>query len=151
MADETTDPPTGSDAWAPDGLMVFDGVCNFCAGSVRLVLRMDRRQVIRFTAVQSAYGRALCLRHGIDPDDPSTFLFFDRGVPLPASDGMVALLARMPSPWRWLRVLAAVPRAVRDAVYRWIARNRYRLFGRRESCIVPTPALRARFIDDPPA
>ena len=135
---------------APDGLMVFDGACNLCSGAVQLVIRMDRQGLVRFSAVQSQYGRALCEQHGVNPDDPSTFLFFDRGRPCQASDAMAALLARMPRPWRWLRFLAVVPRPWRDAAYRFAARNRYRLFGRRASCMVPTPQLRARFIDVAP-
>ena len=138
------------DPGEPDGLMVFDGVCNLCSTSVQLVTRMDRQSVIRFSAVQSPYGRALCEQHGVDPDDPSTFLFFDRGQPRQASDAIVALLSRMPTPWRWLRLLVAIPRPWRDAVYRWTARNRYLLFGRRATCMVPTPQLKTRFIDTAP-
>jgi predicted DCC family thiol-disulfide oxidoreductase YuxK len=131
--------------------MVFDGLCAFCAGSVQLVLKMDRDGVIRFTPIQSPYGRLLAERAGVDASDPSTFLFIDCGRPLRATTAIAAMLARMPRPWRWLRFLAVIPRPLRDAAYRWVARNRYRLFGRRESCLMPSPAVRARFIDDIPA
>lgn len=134
----------------PDGLMVFDGLCNFCSAQVRMVLRIDRAGTIRFTSIQSPYGRRLAERFGIDPDAPSTFLFFDHGRPLEESDGVVAALRRLPRPWRWLRALRIVPGPVRDAIYRWVARNRYRLLGRRDACMVPPPHVRARFIDDIP-
>ena len=135
----------------PDALMVFDGACNLCSASVQAVLRMDREGVVSFASVQSLYGRALCEACGLDPGDPSTFLFFHRGQPLQASDAMLALLARMPQPWRRLALLRAIPRPVRDAAYLWLARNRYRLFGRRSTCLVPTPELKARFPNAPPA
>jgi predicted DCC family thiol-disulfide oxidoreductase YuxK len=131
--------------------MVFDGVCNFCSGTVRLITLMDHDGLIRFSAIQSPYGRALCSEAGVDPDDPTTFLFFDRGRPLEATDAMAALLARLKAPWRWFRVVLIVPRPVRDGLYRLVATNRYRLFGKRSVCMVPTPGLRARFIDEPPS
>jgi len=131
--------------------MVFDGVCNFCSGYVRLVSLVDQDGVIHFTAIQSPYGRQLATQRGVDPDDPATFLFFDHGAALDGTDAMVAMLARLRPPWRWLRLIKFVPRPLRDAVYRWTARNRYKLLGKRSTCIVPSPALRARFHDMPPA
>jgi len=144
------DPPRApaADLAAPDGLMLFDGLCNFCSASVNLALALDRRGMIRFCPIQSAYGRALAQRHGLDPDDPATFVFFDHGAPVLRSTGVLALAARLPAPWRWARVLAGVPRAWRDGVYDWIAANRYRLFGRRQVCRLPTPAERARFVTE---
>lgn len=137
-------------AQEPDGLMVFDGLCNFCSAQVQWLLRLDRNGVIRFSAIQSPYGQYLAERFGIDSSDPSTFLFFANGRPLQESDAVVAVLGRLPRPWRWLRVIQVIPGSWRDAGYRWLARNRYRLFGRRESCMVPSPEARARFIDDIP-
>jgi predicted DCC family thiol-disulfide oxidoreductase YuxK len=136
---------------APDGLMVFDGVCNFCSGAVRLVTLMDPDGLIRFSAIQSPYGQALCRQAGVDPEDPTTFLFFDRGRPLMATDAMAALAGRLRRPWRWLRGLAIVPRPLRDSLYRLVATHRYRLFGKRAACRIPSAALRARFIDEPPS
>ncbi len=135
---------------APDGLMVFDGVCNFCSGTVRLVTFMDPEGLISFSPIQSAYGQILCRDAGVDPDDPTTFLFFDRGRAVQASDAMAALAARLNRPWRWLRFITLAPRPLRDGVYRWIAVNRYRLFGKRTTCMVPTREMRARFLVDPP-
>lgn len=141
----------GSDpAPEPDALMVFDGVCVFCSGWVRLALRMDRDAVIRFVPIQSAYGQVLCERHGVDAADPSTFLFVDRGRALGASDAVAAMFARMPLPWRLLSALRIVPRPLRDGLYGWVARNRYRLLGKRPDCLVPTPETRARFLFEPP-
>lgn len=128
----------------PDGLMLFDGVCHLCSASVRIADRMDPAGGLRFTPLQSPYGQALARAHGIDPDTPSTFAFFDRGEARLRSDGALALLAR--TPWRWLSFLRLVPRPLRDAAYDWIAANRYRLFGRSDVCMVPSERLKARFV-----
>ena len=135
----------------PEPLWLFDGVCNFCSGSVRAVLAIDRKGIIRFTPIQSPYGRALALAHGVDPDDPASFLYLDDGQALEKSAAVLALLRRLGAPWSALAaLLSPLPETWRDAAYDWIAANRYRLMGKRETCMVPTPQQRARFVLDPP-
>lgn len=138
------------DPTSPDGLMVFDGMCNFCSAQVQWLLRIDPAGAIRFTAIQSPYGRWLAARHGLDPDDPSTFLFFEHGIPLSQSDAMIAIARRLPWPWRALQWLVWLPRSLRNSVYRVVARNRYRIAGQRDTCMMPTSAQRARFIEAAP-
>jgi predicted DCC family thiol-disulfide oxidoreductase YuxK len=129
--------------------MLFDGLCNLCSTTVNVALALDRRGVIRFCPIQSPYGRALAERHGLDPDDPTTFVFFDVGVPKQRSTGALALAARLAPPWPQLAaVLPVIPRAWRDGVYDWVAANRYRLFGRRTTCRLHTPAERSRFVTE---
>lgn len=149
-SDLTTSADPAPGLAARDGLMVFDGVCRFCSGWVRLIGALDRDGVIRFTPIQSPYGRSLCAEQGVDPEDPATFLFFHHGQALRNTDAMAAMLARLPPPGRWLSALSAIPRPLRDAVYRWTARNRYRILGRRRACMVPPPGVRARFIESAP-
>lgn len=139
---------TGRDDPAPDALMLFDGVCHLCDGVVRTVLRLDRQGVIRFTSVQSPFGRRLAIAHGLDPDAPESFLFFDGGRPLRKTAAVAALLRRLPAPWRHLAWIDRLPRALTDRAYDWIAANRYRIFGRRDHCPVPTPDQRVRFLLD---
>ncbi len=133
---------------SPDGLMLFDGVCHLCDGTVRTVLAWDRDGAIRFTPIQSSYGRALARAHGLDPDAPESFLFFDQGRPLRKTAAVAALLRRLPAPWRWLAIIDGLPKGPADAVYDWIAAHRYRLFGKRDRCRVPTPEQNARFVLD---
>ncbi|WP_374472744.1 thiol-disulfide oxidoreductase DCC family protein [Phenylobacterium sp.] len=133
-----------------DGLWLFDGVCNFCSGSVQLALKLDRKGEIRFTPLQSPFGRAIAARYGLDLENPDSFLFFDRGRPLEASEAVLALARRLGPPWSFAGVLRIVPRRARDAAYGLLARNRYRLMGRKDACMVPTPQVRARFVLDPP-
>lgn len=135
---------------SPDGLWLFDGTCNLCSGSVRAVLAIDRKSLIRFTPIQSAYGRQLAQAHGIDPDQPTSFLFLDNGLALEKSAAILALLRRLGAPWSWLVVVGVLPRAWLDGAYDWLAANRYRLMGRRSTCMLPTAAQRARFVLDPP-
>jgi predicted DCC family thiol-disulfide oxidoreductase YuxK len=130
---------------------LFDGVCNFCSGSVQLVLRLDRKGVIRFTPLQSPFGREIAAQHGLDPENPVSFLFRDQGRWLEASDALLALVRRLDPPWRWLEILVVIPKGARDAAYGLLARNRYRLLGKRTSCMAPTSAMRARFVLEAPA
>lgn len=130
----------------PDDLWLFDGVCNFCTGSVQTVLRLDRKGVIRFTPIQSPYGRQLASAHGIDPETPESFLFLDKGQALTKTAAIGALLRRLDAPWRWLAFVDRLPRGPTDAAYDWIARNRYRLMGKKDRCMVPTAEQRARFV-----
>ncbi len=156
-------PPVDDNAWvigfwgeqpgradSPDGLMVFDGHCNFCSANVAAVLKLDRDRTIRFTPLQSPYGQYLAKQHGVSLDDPSTFLFFEHGLALEKSDAAIAIARRLPRPWRWARVLRFVPRRVRDGAYGLIARHRYRIAGRRETCMVPSPEHRRRFLEEAP-
>ena len=94
-----------------DGLWLFDGVCNFCSGSVQIALRLDRKGVLRFTPLQSPFGRAIAARYGLDLENPDSFLFFDRGRPLDASDAVLALARRLGPPWSAFAWLSGSPSA----------------------------------------
>jgi predicted DCC family thiol-disulfide oxidoreductase YuxK len=135
----------------PDGLVLFDGVCVLCSGWVRFLLARDRAGYFRFTPIQSPYGRTLALRLGIDAEAPESNAVIVGGRAYFKFDSVMWALDRVPR-WRWVRVFAVVPRAVRDWCYDRVARNRYRLFGRTETCMIPTPDVTRRFIlDDPDA
>lgn len=132
----------------PDGLILFDGVCVLCSRWVRFVSARDGGR-FRFTPVQSPCGRALAARLSIDPDAPETNAVVLGGVVLFKSDAALAVLAALPG----LGAVAgarATPRGLRDWAYDRVARNRYRLFGRTASCMVPPPGLAARVLHDAP-
>lgn len=133
-----------------DGLMLFDGMCNLCDGAVRAVMAMDRRGAIRFTPLQTPYGQKLAALHGADPESPESLVFLEHGRALTKTAAFAAILRRMPAPWRWLAIIDRLPRGLTDRVYDWIAGNRYRLFGRRNRCVVPTESQRARFLTEEP-
>jgi predicted DCC family thiol-disulfide oxidoreductase YuxK len=132
-------------------VIVFDGVCVICNGWVCFLLRHDRRARYRFAAMQSEAGRALLSTHGLDPDDPASFLLIEHDVassPRIAtdSDAIRRVLVGLGGVWRAAHVIALVPRRLRDAAYRVIARNRYRWFGRHDACLLPSPEHRQRFL-----
>lgn len=127
-------------------IWLYDGVCVLCSGGVRYMLRHERDHETRFVAIQSPEGRALALRHGIDPDEPDSFLFIEDGKALAKSDGVLALVRHLNGPARLLLAGRILPRGLRDWLYDRLARNRYRWFGRKESCEMPDPAQRHRFV-----
>ncbi len=126
-------------------ILLYDGVCVLCSGGVRFVLRHEREPVIRFVAVQSTVGRALARVHGLDPQAPESFLFVENGAALAKSDAAFAVIRHLRGPARLLLLGRILPRPLRDWLYDRIARNRYHLFGRKESCELPEPAQRRRF------
>lgn len=136
-------PVHGKDAVA---YCLFDGVCGLCSWSVQFVLTREREPTIVFVAVQSDLGRKLALDYGVDPDSPSTFLFVDHGRGFAKSEGVIAIAEHLRWPWRGLRWYRLLPRSWRDGLYDLIARNRYRIFGQLDRCMVPPEHTRARFI-----
>lgn len=127
-------------------VIVFDGICVLCNGWVKFLLRHDRAGRYRFAAMQGASGRALLMAHGLDPDDPSSFLLADAQGMHTDSDAIVRVLTGLGGVWRVAGIAKLVPRALRDVLYRALAQRRYRLFGT-TTCTIPTPAQRARFLD----
>jgi predicted DCC family thiol-disulfide oxidoreductase YuxK len=127
-------------------VIVFDGMCVFCSAHARFVLRHDRAGQFRLAAMQSEPGQALYRRFGIDPTDPDTLIVVTGDRALRDSDAMLAIWRALGWPWRLLALGGLVPRAIRDPLYRLVARNRYRLFGRRAQCWVPDATDRARLL-----
>lgn len=126
-------------------IWLYDGVCVLCSRSVRYALRHERDDAMRFVAIQSREGRALAARHGLDPDDPDSVLLIEDGRALAKSDAVLALSARLAGPARLLGLGRVVPKAFRDWLYDRVARNRYRVFGRKTACAIPDPGRRHRF------
>lgn len=139
-------------------LVVFDGYCGLCNRSVRWFLRRDRRDRLRFVAFESPLVAGLLARHGISASGPglgpgpsSILVVRDPGGAkeqlLDRSTGVLAMMAELPRPWPAVgAALGWIPRPLRDLGYRLIARWRYRIWGRYESCPLPTPEERGRFL-----
>lgn len=154
-------PPSETRSARLDGpIVLFDGVCNFCNGAVQFIVDHEKRPELSFAALQSdlaaevlekAFGkeRARELREGMTGSgDPDSIVFVDgKANKAYTHSGAGLRLARyLRAPWSWAIVFLIVPSFLRDAVYRFIARNRYRWFGKSETCRVPTPELRQRFL-----
>ena len=127
-------------------VVVFDGVCHLCSGWVQFLLRHDRTRRYVFAPMQGDTGQRLMREHGIDPNDPSSFLLVRDGRAQTDSGAVIGVVTGLGGAWKLAGILRAVPRALRDPVYRWIARHRYRLLGKRATCYLPSPADAARFL-----
>jgi predicted DCC family thiol-disulfide oxidoreductase YuxK len=127
-------------------IVLFDGVCNLCSGSVQLILRHDPAGRFRFASLQSPAGQELLARFGIDPGAMDSVILVEGDRWFKESDAALRVARGMIGPWRMLWALRVIPRPLRDGLYRLIARNRYRWFGKQETCWLPTPELRERFL-----
>ncbi|MGR9502829.1 thiol-disulfide oxidoreductase DCC family protein [Rhizobium leguminosarum] len=139
-----------SDADVPDfaddqPLIVFDGECVFCSGWVKFVLKHDKQQRYRFLAAQTPLGAALYRHYGLDARDYETNILIEEGRGFFKSDGTIRMVAGLGFPYSLVRIFRLLPRQVADALYEFIARNRLKIAGR-QSCMVPTPEQRRRFI-----
>jgi len=131
-----------------DNVVIFDGVCNLCARSVRFILDHEADQTLRFTPLQSPAGSRLMRKLGLDPEDARTFVLIADGKAYVKSDAAIRLSRYFRRAWKPLGLIKIIPRWIRDRVYDVVARNRYRWFGRLDSCMVPTSELRTRFIEE---
>ena len=139
-----TSSPEPFDASQP--LIVFDGVCVLCSGFVRTVVRLDRKNRFRFATAQSPFGEAMFQKYGLRTDSYETNLVLINGAPFMRLDRFIAVMAELGWPWRAVKALLLIPRPVRDWLYERIAKNRYAIFGRKDSCETPSATMRARMI-----
>jgi predicted DCC family thiol-disulfide oxidoreductase YuxK len=133
-------------------VVLYDGVCGLCNASVQFLLRHDPEGRFRFAALQSAIARDALARHGHEATDLDTVYVIDRfGTPeervLMRSSAALHCLRWMGWPWRLGTILAVVPASLLDLAYRLLARYRYRFFGKLDSCLIPAPEVRERFLD----
>ena len=127
-------------------MLLFDGVCNLCNASVQWVLKHDKKNRFRFAALQSDTGRMLLERVGLSNEKLETVVLVDGDRFFTHSDAVLEIARRLGGIWSLARVGRIVPRPIRDALYMWIARNRYRWFGKKEQCMLPSPEWKGRFI-----
>lgn len=130
----------------PPPVILFDGVCNFCDGAVNFILRRDRHGRFRFAPLQSTAGQQLLKEHALPQGDLDSFVLIDKGHVYKKSGAALRVLGHLPWYWKPLQALWLVPRALRDAVYDYVARHRYKWFGQKEQCMIPTPDVRSRFL-----
>jgi len=154
MARAPSQPPLHTEG-RPRHLLLFDGVCGLCAWLVQFVLTRDAEGIFHFAALSSPEGRTIVARHGGDPDDVSTVYVVANYLtpdarPLVRSRAALFVAGALGWPWKAATVVGALPTALLDRVYDFVARNRYRVFGRREQCLMPRPEWRDRFIDARP-
>lgn len=125
-------------------IILFDGACNLCEGSVRFVIAHDPAVRYRFASLQSITGTALRAQYGVTIDSVT---LIEDGRAYVESDAALRIAASLGGPWSWVTLGRVLPRFLRNAIYRFIARHRYQWFGRKEVCWLPTPDLAARFLE----
>ncbi|MCC7245729.1 MAG: thiol-disulfide oxidoreductase DCC family protein [Saprospiraceae bacterium] len=130
-----------------DPVLLFDGVCNLCSASVQWVLLHDKKEAIRFASLQSEAGRRLMVQHGLDPAQMSSVVLIEQGRCWTMSDAPLRVLAIVGGWWRIFSVFSIVPKPVRDSIYAYIARHRYRWFGKKQECWLPKESWKRRFLD----
>lgn len=126
--------------------MLFDAECVLCSANAKFILTHDKAARFRLASTQGEVGASLFRQHGLDPTDPVSMLVIDGATVRRDSDAVLSIYKGLGYPWRLISVLRVVPPALRDPVYRLVASNRYRWFGKRASCWVAPPAYRSRVL-----
>lgn len=129
-------------------ILVFDAHCLLCSAWVQFLLKHDRRRVFRFASIQSEAGVALLAQAGLSVTRLETLLLVDGKRSYQHTAAIFRVLDQLGFPWKLAWIMWPLPPFIRDAIYRWFARNRYRLFGRSDSCFLPAAEDRLRFMED---
>ncbi len=127
-------------------IVLFDGVCNFCEASIQFIIKRDTDAVFRFASLQGEQGRAIALKHGVDPDIVITLMLLEEGTLYNKSCASLRIARHLRFPWNLARVFLILPKWMRDPFYMLVSKNRYRIAGKKEECMVPGPELRERFL-----
>lgn len=127
-------------------IVVFDGICAFCSAWARFVLRHDKTARYRLLPAQSVLGRALYVHYGLDPEDYETNILIENGRAYVKADASLRMMAGLGAPWSWTGMLRIVPMPWLDRAYAFVARNRLRIMGRRDTCYMPEPRFKDRFL-----
>lgn len=139
MSHSTDDPKESA-------IVLIDGVCHMCQGLTQFIIRRDPRGVFRFASLQSEIGQELLRQGGMSESSIDTMVLIENGKYYTRSTGALRIARRLRFPWSLSYVFILIPPFLRNLVYRWVARNRYRWFGQSSECMIPTPEIRRRFL-----
>jgi predicted DCC family thiol-disulfide oxidoreductase YuxK len=129
-----------------EGIVLFDGVCNFCNESVQFIIKRDPKGYFKFAALQSEDGQALLKKYNLPIETIDTIVLIENKKAYTLSTVPLRITRKLYRLWSLLYIFVLVPSFIRDPIYRWIARNRYKWFGKKETCMMPTPEIRNRFL-----
>src|SRR6185436_4069811 len=139
-----------------DAIVLFDGLCNFCDASVNFIIEHDSARYFKFAPLQSDAGRELATKYGLQFDSEGakegnrvsidSLILIEDGKAYTHSTGALRIARHLDGIWSWAYPLIVVPRPIRDLFYRTFAKYRYRMFGRKDECMIPSPEVRARFL-----
>jgi predicted DCC family thiol-disulfide oxidoreductase YuxK len=128
-------------------LILFDGVCNLCNGAVQFIIKRDSKAKFRFASLQSEFGKSQLVKFNLDPDSLHTIVLIEEDQVFERSDAVLRIAKRLDGAWKFFSVLKIIPKFLRDACYTLISSSRYRIFGKQDSCMIPSPELKYRFIE----
>lgn len=129
-----------------NAIILFDGVCNFCNGAVNFIIERDPEGYFKFAPLQSEIGEKLIAEHGINKAETDSVILIEDGKAYTRSTAALRVSRKLPGAWSWLYGFWVVPKFIRDIVYKLFAKYRYKMFGKQEACMLPTPEIRARFL-----
>lgn len=129
-------------------VILFDGVCNLCSGAVQFIIRRDTAARYRFASLQSVAAKSLLKDFNIS-EELKTFILIENNQVYKRSTAALRVARHLTGAWPLLYGFIIIPAFMRDAVYDWIGRNRYRWFGKKEECMIPSPSIQSRFLKDP--
>ena len=128
-------------------VLLFDGVCNLCNNVIQFVIKHDKQRLIRYASLQSKIGIEIQKRFGHDVGNLDTVVLVVNNTILTESTAILNIMLLFGMPWKLLYILIIIPKPIRDIMYRVVAKNRYRWFGKKDSCMIPTPELRSLFLE----
>ncbi|UUF13177.1 MULTISPECIES: thiol-disulfide oxidoreductase DCC family protein [Flavobacterium] len=128
-------------------IILFDGVCNLCNGAVQFIIKHDKKNVFRFVALQSDLGKEICKYIGVDQTKIDSIILYNPGVAYyHKSSAVIEIANDLGGFYTLLSVFKILPEKLRNYIYNYIAKNRYKWYGKKESCMIPTPELKAKFL-----
>lgn len=131
----------------PEAIILFDGICNLCSGSVQFVIKRDPAAYFKFASLQSAFGQQQLQKFGLDRESFQSIILIRGNHYDQRSNAALEIARKLKGGWPLLYGFKILPRFLRDSVYNLISRNRYKLFGKKDACWIPTPELKSRFLD----
>ncbi|MBU8788588.1 thiol-disulfide oxidoreductase DCC family protein [Bacillus glycinifermentans] len=131
----------------PGTIVLFDGVCNVCDGAVQFIIKHDPKGLFSFAPLQSDTGRKLLEQHGLSADHFDSMILIKNGRVYAKSAAVLHVAKGLSGLWRAAAVFLIIPKPLRDAVYDLLAKNRYKWFGKKESCMIPGPDIKKRFLE----
>ena len=128
-------------------VILFDGVCNLCNGAVQFVIKHDKKNVFRFASLQSETGQGLLAQYNLPTNELNSYILIENNKAYNRSTAALRVAKKLNGIITWLYGFIIIPKIFRDSIYDWIARNRYKWFGKKEECMIPTPEVKARFLN----
>ncbi len=127
-------------------LILFDGICNFCNSAVNFVIKKDKGAIIHFAPLQSPKGRLYLKQYNYPVNNLNSFVFIEDNKVYTKSTAALKVCRHLKGGWPLCYGFIIVPKFIRDGIYSWVAKNRYKWFGVRQECMMPTPEVRSRFV-----